>query len=69
MIAALVALMVSLRRSALGIGGGRAATCGESASADNVVAEGAVEFGGITIGDVSPRTGEEDVEDEGTGCG
>ena len=73
-IAALVALMVGLGRCALGIGGGLAATCGESAAGDRVLAEGVDE--GITTGGVSPSVGVVDAdvdacEDDGDaeGCG
>lgn len=47
------ALIVGLGRSALGAGGGRAATCGDDASGDNVFADG-VTVAGITTGGVSP---------------
>lgn len=54
-IAAFVARIVGLGRSAFGAGGGRAATCGDDASGDRSFAEGV--FAGITTGFVSPRSG------------
>ncbi len=56
-IAAFAARMVGLGRSALGAGGGRAAVCGEEASAERSLADGA-NVAGITTGGVSPSAGE-----------
>ena len=55
-IAALAALILGLGRSALGTGGGRAATWGEAASADKSFADGR-EVEGTTIDGVSPIVG------------
>lgn len=44
--------------------GGRAATCGEWASGDKCLAEGAVEGEGMTTGGVSPRVGDGDADDD-----
>ena len=54
--AALVARICGLARSALGGGGGRAATCGDAASDDKSFADGVV-VAGMTTGGVSPSAG------------
>ncbi len=54
--AAFAARIFGLGRSALGTGGGRAATCGEAASADKSFGDGR-EVEGITTGGVSPSVG------------
>lgn len=54
--AALVARICGLARSTFGGRGGRAATCGDAASADKSFADGAVEAG-TTTGGVSPSAG------------
>lgn len=68
MIAALAALSLGFGRSALGRGGGRAAVCGDAASADKSFADGV--FDGMTTGGVSPRAGLlEELDAIGTGLG
>ncbi len=64
MIAALVARSFGRGRSALGVGGGRAATWGEAAFGERVFAVGGLEgvLEGTTTGGVSPSNG--DVDDE-----
>ena len=61
-IAAFVARIVGRGRSAFGTGGGRAATCGDAASADKSFARGV--FAGATTGGVSPK-----IDFEGPGEG
>lgn len=55
-IAAFVARILGLARSALGGGGGLAATCGDAASADKSLGECAF-VAGMTTGGVSPKVG------------
>lgn len=57
LIAALLARIFGLGLSALGVRGGRAATCGDEASGDRSFAKGV--FAGVTTGGCSPRTGPE----------
>ena len=61
--AAFVARICGLGRSALGTGGGRAATWGEAASGERLRAVGGFDFGvGNTVDGASPRDGVDDVE-------
>ena len=59
-IAAFVARIWGRGRSALGTGGGRAATWGDAAFGERSLALGGLEDG-TTTGGVSPRSGDEDV--------
>ena len=63
-IAALVARMVGRRRSALGAGGGRAATWGEAAFGERLFAVGGFEgvLEGTATGSVSPKSGDGEVD-------
>ena len=55
-IAALVALIVGLRRSAFGAAGGRAAVCGDAGSGERAFADGSPAFcEGTTTGGVCPN--------------
>lgn len=68
-IAALAARSLGFGRSAFGIGGGRAAVCGDEASADKSFADGGV-FVGMATGGVSPRAGLlEELDTTGAGLG
>ena len=62
--AAFVARIFGRGRSALGTGGGRAATCGEAALGERFFAVGGLEgvLEGTTTGGVSPSSGDVDEE-------